>query len=324
MIQTPDWATEDETSSPDALYATALDAVTALFHLDWQLRPIMGAELEFYLFPDAQNPQPVKTEGFAEIHASQLRGFLARAGLPVQAVTVERGPNQLELVLRQRPDPLTLAEALEDSQSLLRGYAESEGLGISFAAKPFENHPGNACQITLSLERMSDGRNLFFKKDETMSSWLQYALGGLLKAMPESMWLFAPRADSYLRFCGAPDAPVNVSWGANNRTTALRLPTSLDGLKHIEHRVPGSDANPRLIILAILAGCHWGITQKMQCGQQTFGNAFDTTYDLPTLPKNLKDAEALFANGTILPEYLGDLWSQLLYGHSTLDTLANV
>ena len=76
-----------------------------------------------------------------------------------------------------------------------------------------------------------------------------------------------------------------------------------------------------MAVLAILAGAHWGLKHHRQPGNQTFGNVFDNRYDLPVLPKTRKDAEALLARAEILPEYLGDVWSLLLYGQSPLDTV---
>lgn len=53
--------------------------------------------------------------------------------------------------------------------------------------------------------------------------------------------------------------------GGNNRTTAIRIPTStIDSqTRHIEHRIPGADSDPYLVISAILAGVHYGLKNKI-------------------------------------------------------------
>ena len=81
---------------------------------------------------------------------------------------------------------------------------------------------------------------------DTSSSILQTAVAGLLKAMPESTLLFAPHLNSYRRLATEKDSPSVVAWGYDNRTTAIRIPTSGN---RIEHRVAGVK---ELIILANL------------------------------------------------------------------------
>ena len=47
-----------------------------------------------------------------------------------------------------------------------------------------------------------------------------------------------------------PNAP---SWGLDNRTVAVRVPTDSSDNVRLEHRVAGADANPYLMLAAILA-----------------------------------------------------------------------
>ncbi len=106
-----------------------------------------------------------------------------------------------------------------------------------------------------------------------MSDALKYAIGGLLTALPESMKIFAPNAESYARFAPGGNAPTTISWGANNRTVAVRLPDAPHDKKRIEHRVAGADADPHAVIAAILEGIHDGLTRHLDPGPQTYGDA---------------------------------------------------
>ena len=56
------------------------------------------------------------------------------------------------------------------------------------------------------------------------------------------------------------------SWGINNRTVSIRIPAGAPETCHIEHRPAGADANPYLVMAAILAGMHYGITEKVDPG----------------------------------------------------------
>ena len=44
--------------------------------------------------------------------------------------------------------------------------------------------------------------------------------------MGDAMVIFAPFANSWRRFAGELYAPVQPSWGGNNRSVALRVPLS--------------------------------------------------------------------------------------------------
>ena len=74
--------------------------------------------------------------------------------------------------------------------------------------------------------------------------------------MPESMALFAPSINSYRRFEPDMFAPVNRRWGVNNRSAGLRVPVGPNDARRIEHRVAGADANPYLVLAAVLAGAN--------------------------------------------------------------------
>ena len=145
------------------------------------------------------------------------------------------------------------------------------------------DQPGNGLHIHLHLEE-ANGARAFFKKDEQMSDALAWSLGGLLHHMRASMPIFAPTPESLLRFQQAGDhTPTTVSWGANNRSCALRLPDAAPEQKRIEHRVPCADTDPQAVIAVILQAVHDGIKNQRLPGPQTYGNASLPAYGLPSL-----------------------------------------
>jgi glutamine synthetase len=217
-------------------------------------------------------------------------------------VVREHGAGQIELIFRERQQLWALVEAVTEARCTLASFAADCGYTLSLAPKPFADQPGNGQHVHLSLMDVH-GQNVFFKRDDVISEALNFALGGLMAALPESMVFFAPSEASYARFCGSKDAPTTISWGANNRTTALRLPESRDGLKHIEHRVPGSDASLPEIIYAILAAVHAGLTRESPPPPQTYGDAFAAHYALPLLPKTYREAEMALKNTLFLRGY---------------------
>jgi glutamine synthetase len=57
--------------------------------------------------------------------------------------------------------------------------------------------------------------------------------------------------------------PRTLDWGYNNRSVAFRIPVSDASARRIEHRVAGADASPHLVMAAVLAAIHHGITHKL-------------------------------------------------------------
>ena len=66
--------------------------------------------------------------------------------------------------------------------------------------------------------------------------------------------------------------PLNRFWGYNNRAVAFRVPTGPSAARRIEHRIAGADANPYLVLAAILAGIHHGIATSADPGEPRQGN----------------------------------------------------
>jgi glutamine synthetase len=84
---------------------------------------------------------------------------------------------------------------------------------------------------------------------------LRSAIAGLATTMREGMLIFAPSFTSFRRFAANAFVPVNMTWGYNNRSVAFRVPSGPGENRRIEHRVAGADANPYLVLAAVLAVC---------------------------------------------------------------------
>lgn len=223
------------------------------FAEDFRLKPVLAVEIEFYLL---SSPPPLCIGG-NDIKIEQ-----------------ERGENQWEVALA----PAHAEEAVRQGEALkaaLAPYAD-------FRAKPYADQPGSGLHVHVHLEDAAGG-NVFFKRDEEISDALKWSIGGLLATMRENMPVFAPTPESRARFVAGGTAPTTVSWGANNRTCAIRLPDAGAPHRHIEHRVAGADADIRAVVEAILAGMHYGLANRCEPGAQTYGEAWREEYGLPLL-----------------------------------------
>jgi glutamine synthetase len=85
------------------------------------------------------------------------------------------------------------------------------------------------------------------------------------------------------------------------------VPCSSESNRRIEHRIAGADANPYLVLAAVLAGMHAGMQRKRDPGAPVAREA-DLSNDVTTLPTRLEQAIRMFREGDILPGYFGQLF----------------
>ena len=118
------------------------------------------------------------------------------------------------------------------------------------------------------------------------------------------MSIFAANANAYRRYVPNIFVPTTMSWGTANRSVAVRIPRSNGAARRIEHRVSGADANPYLLLAALLAGIHYGITEKLQPGPPAHGNASSKLS--AQIPFNMESSVKKFRQSEIMKDYLGN------------------
>ena len=94
------------------------------------------------------------------------------------------------------------------------------------------------------------------------------------------------------------------NFNIDNRTVSLRVPAGHAEARHIEHRPAGADANPYLVLAAVLAGIHHGITRKLDPGPPVTGNGYEQQAN--RLPTDWNAAIACFRRSAVLREYFGN------------------
>jgi glutamine synthetase len=119
------------------------------------------------------------------------------------------------------------------------------------------------------------------------------------------MIFLAPQEEDYQRFSleinrelfkkGKFTAPTNLSFGADNRTCAIRIPTTKKdqpNSKRLEYRIASANADTVLCLSSILLA----LSQKQapESFKQIFGNAFDEQYKVKNFCQTLKNAEEKF------------------------------
>ncbi len=301
----------------------ALDKIVTRFKEELKMTPVGAVELEFFLMDRKaalegrpQAPQSLINESRPMHYQAyylqdledygpffrDLYAYCDAQGLPAKTLISEYAPGQMEIVLRHRADVVKACDEAIMLKRLIKATAEQHGMAATFMAKPYSEWTGSGMHIHISLAD-EQGHNLFAAEDPMQNELLLHAIGGMKAAMAESMLIFAPNANSYRRFRRNSYAPVSASWGINNRTVSLRIPAGPPQGCHIEHRPSGADANPYLVMGAILAGMHHGITEKVEPGNPVVGNGYERRAKY--IPGNWYDAVDAFWRASILKEYFG-------------------
>lgn len=283
------------------------------------LHPTVAVELEFYLLaadldPHGMpvlpaNPSTGRTENSTQVYSiddlddyqdfiDTIRRYSKQQGIPASAASSEYAPGQFEINLEHTGDPLAACDDAILLKRVVKMAAKKCGFMATFMAKPFIDISGSGTHIHTSIYDKS-GVNVFSNNKD----YLNYAIGGLQASAHDVMLLCAPHANSYHRFRPGNYVPLNAAWGFNNRTVALRIPTSDENSRRIEHRLAGSDANPYLVTAAVLAGILDGIDNRLNCDEPIEGNAYEKTEaDFPT---DWQSSIKLFEQSKWVEEYFG-------------------
>jgi len=233
--------------------------------------------------------------------------------IPANTALSEFAPGQFEINLHHVSDPVTACDHGAMLKRIIKGTAFKHGLGASFMAKPFVDYAGSGLHIHVSLFD-EDGNNVFAdtasKKIPAVSNIMKHAIGGLQHTMPDAMAIFAPNANSYRRLQPDSFVPLSPTWGYNHRSVALRIPVCDSKNMRVEQRVAGADANPYLVMAALLAGIHHGISNKCEPTEMIAERTMLGEQEI-TLPIRWEAALDRFKNSEVLPEYLGQEFCQL-------------
>ena len=286
------------------------------------LTPCVAFELEFYLLDRERDAEgkpraPIPPSTGARDNATQVYGVAqldehaaffreveqaaAAQKVPASIATAEYAPGQYEINLRHVTDPLRAADHCALFRNIVKRVAQRHGMRATFLSKPFPDQSGSGTHVHMSLLDAS-GDNAFDDGSALGSATLRHAVGGLAATMSEAMAFFVPNLNGFRRFGPNRFVPVSKSWGANNRSFAFRIPTGPGAARRIEHRVSGADANPYLVLAAILAGAHHGLTGRMDPGEPWRGNATESVD--PDLPLDWVSAIDRLAGAEILRGYI--------------------
>ncbi|MEO1012009.1 MAG: glutamine synthetase [Bacteroidota bacterium] len=243
-----------------------------------------------------------ENQGYFTDLFDMLEGF----GVPLEGLHTETGPGATEAAIRYS-DILEAADRAVLFKTAVKEIGYRHGVRASFMAKPSQELPGCGGHIHQSLWDLQTGKNCFYdeSREKNRSTIMEHFLAGQLHCLPEILPMFAPTVNSYKRLVIGAWAPVNKTWGHDNRTCSLRVLTNGEKSTRIEHRVVGSDVNPYLAMTACLASGLYGIQQELPLKiPETTANGYAVKKGL--LPSNLWEAAQKMKRSKIAHTLFGD------------------
>ncbi|HLK39076.1 MAG TPA: glutamine synthetase family protein [Polyangiaceae bacterium] len=282
----------------------------------------MGAEFEFFVFKET--PESLHEKGFRNLSplSPGMFGYswvregqnadlchailddMDRFGIPIEGLHTETGPGVYEVAIKY-DDVLRAADKAALFKTGMKQTAARLGYSVTFMAKWNETLPGSSGHLHQSLWK--EGKNVFF--DDTapnkLSETARFYLAGQVGLMPDMTALVSPTINSYKRYVPGVWAPLNASWGVENRTCAIRAIPGNAKSTRLEYRQTAADINPYVAMASTLAAGLWGVEQRTEPPPPVGADA-SARRDLAPLPRTLREATARLAESTTVRALLGD------------------
>ncbi|AAY81434.1 glutamine synthetase family protein [Sulfolobus acidocaldarius] len=269
-------------------------------------------EMEFYLVKDRKPYDDARCFDSSAFYnnpiISEMIKVLTNSGIDIIRVIKEYGPGQYEFDIVHK-NSLRSADEVVIFKEITKQIALSKGIEVNFMPKPFNKLPGSGMHLNISLWR--EGKNVFYDpKDKYGLSELGYNfIAGLLEHAKALTALVAPTVNSYKRLVPGSWAPTKISYGYNNKSTMIRIPTPYPTMeshdRRVEYRVPDASSNPYLVILAVLEAGLDGIERGLKPGNPVNENAY-LRKDIEDIPRNLREALRELDRDNRLKERIGE------------------
>ncbi len=262
-----------------------------------------------------QQPRPISPGmfGYSSLRPSQFSDFyydlfdqLTAFGVPIEGLHTETGPGVYEAAIHH-DTTVAAADKATLFKMAVKEIASLHGITASFMAKWNKDLPGCSGHIHQSLWNKDETQNLFYEDgaENKMSLLMKQYVAGQLFCLPHLLPMYAPTINSYKRLVEGAWAPTTITWGIDNRTTAVRVINPYEKAMRVEMRVPGSDTNPYLAFAASLASGLYGIRHQLSLTiPETIGNGY-AVKENGVIPSNLYEATVAMQHSAIAEELFG-------------------
>lgn len=303
------------------------DALRSMFHKAEKAGYLLnvGAELEYYYFPDEHTPEPLDNVGYFDLSVSDAARDLRRntvltlekMSVPVEYTFHAAGRSQHGMSLRHA-EALSMSDAITTAKLIIKQQAYESGCHASFMPKPLAGEDGSAMFLCQSLFD-HDGNNVFWGEDDEkyhLSDVAKHYMAGILAHAREISAITNPTVNSYKRITtGGDSVPQYATWGLRNRASMVRIPVYKPGKQlstRIELRSPDPMANPYLVNAVTLAAGLDGIERKLELPPEATAETLKLTdrqmleAGYTPLPRSLKEALDVFEDSQFMKDALGE------------------
>lgn len=285
----------------------------------------VGAELEYYYFPDEHTPEPLDNVGYFDLSVSDAARDLRRntvltlekMSVPVEYTFHAAGRSQHGMSLRHA-EALSMSDAITTAKLIIKQQAYESGCHASFMPKPLAGEDGSVMFLHQSLFD-HDGNNVFWGEDDEryhLSDIAKHYMAGILAHAREISAITNPTVNSYKRITtGGDSVPQYATWGLRNRASMVRIPVYKPGKQlstRIELRSPDPMANPYLVNAVTLAAGLDGIERKLELPPEATAETLKLTdrqmleAGYAPLPRSLKEALDVFEDSQFMKDALGE------------------
>lgn len=285
----------------------------------------VGAELEYYYFPDEHTPEPLDNVGYFDLSVSDAARDLRRntvltlekMSVPVEYTFHAAGRSQHGMSLRHA-EALSMSDAITTAKLIIKQQAYESGCHASFMPKPLAGEDGSAMFLHQSLFD-HDGNNVFWGEGDEkyhLSDVAKHYMAGILAHAREISAITNPTVNSYKRITtGGDSVPQYATWGLRNRASMIRIPVYKPGKQlstRIELRSPDPMANPYLVNAVTLAAGLDGIERKLELPPEATAETLKLTdrqmleAGYTPLPRSLKEALDVFEDSQFMKDALGE------------------
>jgi glutamine synthetase len=256
---------------------------------------------------------------------SKMVKLIEEAGIPVKYHHHEVGSAAQVEIEVLHDTLLRSADAVMLMKYIIKNVAHQSCKVVTLMPKPLYQEAGSGMHVH---QYLSDGKVSLFYDQDGYAGLGQLALnyiGGLLCHGPALLALTNPSTNSYRRLVPGYEAPVNLFYGASNRTAAIRIPMYDVNKKsaRVEFRPPDATCNPYLALSAMLMAGLDGIDNRIDPNAEGFGPFEMDIAEMPegqranikSLPGSLEDAltalrddHSFLLKGGVFTEDLIDAW----------------
>lgn len=249
----------------------------------------------------------------------EMVGYMNAMGWDVHSFDHEDGNGQYEFDFSYT-HAIGMADRFMLFRMMAKEVARSRGYEATFMAKPWSDKTGGGAHFNMSLASAETGENLFATDGDDRYgcgiSDLGYRfLAGVMRHAPAIVAVTCPTVNSYKRLVkqgsmsGSTWAPVFISYGRNNRTHMLRVPTKSP---RVESRAVDASVNAYLGAALVLAAGLEGIEAELDPGppidldMYAQSNATIADLGVKLLPRTLQEAIDVFQADTLARDTFGE------------------